>query len=387
MTSYDIRTGALLVNISSNDTLTYNMQGTSFQMKNGMMALDAQQGHWNAWNSRTGALVWTSSPASITSQDPWGNWWAYYTSSYDINETCSEIIACAYNGLWAFNWADGKVLWHYFDNNTVPFETPYGGNSFFTGNVMADDKVYAYAGEHTPSEPINRGWDTICLNATTGELIWHIENTMVPGAIADGYMTMANQDDGYMYVFGIGKSSTTVSAPQNAVPQGTPVLIQGTVLDKSPAQPGTPCVADGASMSTQMQYIHMQQPIDGKFHNEAMTGVPVILTAIDSSGSVYDIGTTTSNAYYGNYGMSWTPPKADTYTILATFAGSNSYGSSTAGTQLLVTTAPVASATPTSTIVPTNYATPSDVMTYIAVGVVAIIIAIAIVGVLLLRKK
>jgi hypothetical protein len=210
---------------------------------------------------------------------------------------------------------------------------------------------------------------------------------MVPGAIADGYMTMANQDDGFMYVFGIGKSSTTVSAPQNAVPQGTPVLIQGTVLDQSPAQPGTPCVADGASMSTQMQYIHMQQPIDGKFHNEAMTGVPVILTAIDSSGSVYDIGTTTSNAYYGNYGMSWTPPKADIYTILATFAGSNSYGSSTAGTQLLVTTAPVASATPTSTIVPTNYATPNDVMTYIAVGVVAIIIAIAIVGVLLLRKK
>jgi hypothetical protein len=140
-------------------------------------------------------------------------------------------------------------------------------------------------------------------------------------------------------------------------------------------------------MDNQMQYLHMQQPIDGKFHNVAMTGVPVTLTAIGSDGSVVDIGTTTTNAYYGNYGMEWTPPKAITYTITATFAGDDSYGSSTAGTSLLVTPASSTTPAPTVTQAPTGYATTSDIATYMIGGVVAIIIAIAIVGALVLRKR
>jgi len=140
---------------------------------------------------------------------------------------------------------------------------------------------------------------------------------MVPGAVADGYLTAANQDDGYMYVFGIGKSSTTVSAPTTEVVQGSSVLIQGTVLDQSPAQPGTPCVSKD-SMTTQMEYLHIQQPIDGIWHNVTMTGVPVTLTAIGSDGSVTDIGTVTSNAYYGTFSATWTPPTQGTYTIIAT---------------------------------------------------------------------
>jgi hypothetical protein len=252
---------------------------------------------------------------------------------------------------------------------------------------MADGKVYTYAGEHTPTEPIDRGWDTVCLNATTGQLIWTIENTMVPGAVADGYLTAANQDDGYMYVFGMGKSATTVSAPQTQILSGQTVEITGSVLDESPAQPGTPCVSD-SSMAQQMEYLHMQQPINGLWKNTTMTGVPIMLTAVDSKGNVYNLGTVTSDASTGKYGCEWTPTVAGQYEITATYAGSYSYGASWDSTFAAVS---AAAATPTSaptvTSAPTSYATTNDLMTYIAVSAIAIIIAIAIVGVLVLRKK
>ena len=44
---------------------------------------------------------------------------------------------------------------------------------------------------------------------------------MSKGAIADGYLTAANSYDGYMYVFGKGKSATTVTAPDVVVPKET----------------------------------------------------------------------------------------------------------------------------------------------------------------------
>ena len=74
---------------------------------------------------------------------------------------------------------------------------------------------------------------------------------------------------------------------------------------------------------------------------------------------------------------------AGTYTLIATFHGSNSYGSSYAETAFTIESAPTATATAST---PPNLATTADIMTYFAVGVIAIIIAIAIVGVLLLRK-
>jgi len=69
-----------------------------------------------------------------------------------------------------------------------------------------------------------------------------------------------------------------------------------------------------------------------------------------------------------------------------TFAGDDSYGSSAAATAVLVSPA-TATQTPVVTAAPINAATPNDLMTYMVAGVIAIIIAIAIVGILLLRKK
>jgi hypothetical protein len=113
------------------------------------------------------------------------------------------------------------------------------------------------------------------------------------------------------------------------------VMIKGTVLDMSPAQPGTPCVSDG-SMSTQMQYLHLQAPLDGIWHNESITGVKVSLVAIGSDDSYEDIGTTTTDGYYGTFGFKWTPPAQVDYEIVASFEGSDAYGSSSASTYLTV---------------------------------------------------
>ena len=135
-----------------------------------------------------------------------------------------------------------------------------------------------------------------------------------------------------------------------------------------------------------MAYLYEQQPIDGIWHNETLTGVPVVLTAIGSDGSVTDLGTVTTNGYYGTFSYHWTPPKADTYTITASFAGDGSYGSSSGAAAFSAGAVVTSSPVPTQTQPSTNVATTTDVMTWILIAAVAIIIAIAIATVLILRK-
>jgi hypothetical protein len=201
-------------------------------------------------------------------------------------------------------------------------------------------------------------------------------------AVADGYLVTGNPDDGYLYVYGKGKSSTIVTAPDTAVSLGTALTIKGSVLDQSPAQPNTPCVS-AASMTTQMQYLHFQIAQTGLWNNETLTGVPVSLTAIDSSGGVTDLGTVTTNGYYGTFSKAWTPIKEGTYTIIASFLGDDSYGSSGAAAAVTVGPAPQTPEMPEAT-------SPTDLTPLyygIAAAVVVIVLAVAVATVLLLRKR
>ena len=168
--------------------------------------------------------------------------------------------------------------------------------------------------------------------------------------------------------------------------KGAQILIEGTVMDQSPAQPNTPCVSKD-SMTLEMEHIHMAMPLTGLWGNESITGVPVTLTAIAADGTVTDIGTVTTNGYYGTFGTSWTPPKAGEYTIMASFAGDDSYGSSSAATFLSV--GPAATVAPTQTLPPQLTASDvaSQMITYLVIGIVAIIIAIAIATVLIITRK
>jgi hypothetical protein len=205
---------------------------------------------------------------------------------------------------------------------------------------------------------------------------------MNPGVMGDGYMTATNSYDAYMYVFGMGKSATTVKAPDVSVPSGTPLMIKGTVLDLSPAQPGTACVSQ-ESMATQMAYLHMQMPVAGLWSNETIYGVPVSLTAVDESGTYSNIATVTTNGYTGDFSYAWSPPKEGTYDIIATFAGDYSYGNSMARTSVKVTQAPATDNTDSNsgvTNVPDNtmllYGILAAVVMAIIIGLVAIVLTL-----------
>jgi outer membrane protein assembly factor BamB len=374
----DQKTGQVLWTYQTNNTITENIQSTSSVIwYKGKLAFNVHGRSWVCFDGRTGQKLWTSEKTSY----PWGSWWPYNVATYPFNSTSAAIITGTYEGVYAINWADGKILWHYTDENAVPFEGPYtdaqgkAATPFFTGVTMADGKIYTYNGEHTQSQPFSRDWKIHCINATTGEGIWKMLNPMTPGAMADGYLTASNPYDGYLYVFGKGKSATTVTASPKTIAEGAEVLIEGTVMDMSPGQPNTPCVSKD-SMETQMEYLHLQMPIDGLWHNESIIGVPVSLTALDSDYNAVDIGMATTNGYGGNFGVAWTPTKEGTYTIYASFAGDDSYGSSSAYTTIHVGPAPEPIEIPPATEPVDNTMLLYGILVAVVIAIVLALIAI-----------
>jgi outer membrane protein assembly factor BamB len=366
-------TGDLLFNVTTDD-ITFST--STAVADHGKYAVRMLGGWWDAWDLHTGSLAWKT-PALDTSGGesyPWGDFGAYSTSSYG-----GMIFDQSYHGLYAISWDTGKVVWNFFDP-AVPFETPWGTSPFFSRGIqIADGKLYIANGEHSPTEPLGRSWKLYCINVTTGEEIWSTMGGGSAGAVSDGYLTFDNVYDGYMYVYGKGQSAATITASQKTIALGESVLIEGTVLDESPAHAGTPCVSKD-SMATQMEYLHMQQPIDGIWHNETITGVPVLLTAIASDGSVVDLGTVTTNGYYGTFSYAWTPPKESLYTVIAQFASDDSYGSSSAATAISVGPA---IETPT----PTPQEQPVDNTALLYGILIAVIIAIALSLVAIFYKR
>jgi hypothetical protein len=248
------------------------------------------------------------------------------------------------DGIYAYSWDDGSIVWKYESDAKAVYETPYTAEnaktvmpfySFGVGGIIADGKFFTWNYEHTESWPVTRGWSIHAIDVFTGEAVWDMMGCTTPSAVADGYLIGGNRYDGYVYCYGKGESETTVSAPDVAVPVGTSMTIKGTVLDLSPAQPGTPCVSV-ESMDTQMEYLHMQMPIGGLWGDELIEGVPVTLSAIANDGTYVDLGVAVTDGYSGTFGLSWTPTAQGTYKIIASFEGDASYGSSSATTWVTV---------------------------------------------------
>jgi hypothetical protein len=195
--------------------------------------------------------------------------------------------------------------------------------------------------------------------------------------------------DNSLYCYGKGPSATTVQISNDVITAGNDALVKGTVMDtctgaKAVGQKlgyanGVPAVSD-ASEEAWMEYLYEQQN-----YPTSATGVPVNLDAVDPNGNFIHLGTATSDTS-GFYSLPWTAPDVPgQYIIIATFPGTNAYGSSYAETAMTVK--PV-SATPAPTAEPLNASNiTSTIMMYTAIAAIAIIIAIAIVGILLLRKR
>ena len=145
----------------------------------------------------------------------------------------------------------------------------------------------------------------------------------------------------------------------------------------SPAQSGTAAISE-KDMSAWMEYLHKQLP---KPTNA--TGVTVDLIALDPNGNMVYIGQATSNID-GTFGYSWAPEVPGLYQITAIFAGSNSYGSSTASTYLTAIEAPT---TPSPTPQPLTSTADMYFIPAIAGIVVLTIVGFAILALLVLRKR
>ena len=377
---YKLSTGELIYNLTTTEYPDILYHSGPVIMDHGKVAAMAQGGYFVIFDGFTGQWF-----RSEKTDYPWSD--AGF-GAYAISSGYGMVFRYAYDGVYAFDWETGKIVWHYKAPTYANFETPYtdaNGTELYSFNSdgdIADGKLFIANSEHTTTWPITRGWGFHAINITTGELVWKLNNPLAYGAVADGYLVAANSWDGYMYVIGKGQTTTTVTGPDVAVPLGTGLMIKGSVLDMSPAQKGTPCVSK-ESMTLQMEYLHLGQPQGGLFNNETMTGVPVRLTAIASDGNAIDLGLVTTNAYSGAFNLAWIPPKEGTYEILATFAGDDSYGSS------MSTTAVSAGPAPEKIDVPAQIVPPDYTMTIVGVGIaviVAVVIAVAA-AVLLLRKR
>lgn len=210
-----------------------------------------------------------------------------------------------------------------------------------------------------------------CIDAETGEHIWNFTGLWSNFAIADGYAISLNGMDNQIYSFGKGQTTTTVTASPEVSVQGSSVLIKGTVLDQSPGAKGTPAIAD-QYMTEWMEYLYKQheKPTNA-------VGVEVKLDVIDSNGNFRNIGTATSDSD-GFYSYGWKPDIAGMYTLIASFNGTKSYFPSHSETAFLVDEAP------TTTAQPDTLQQASIADTYLLPGIIGIIVAIAIVGVVLL---
>ena len=275
----------------------------------------------------------------------------------------------------------GDLLWSYSAGD-AGLETTYGTWPLVQ-SVIADGKVYVYTSEHSPGSRLYRGAKLHCVDAETGDGVWalsgwwgHNHYSYGGPALAEGYLVAPNFYDGRIYCIGKGKTETTITAPDTGINLGSSVMIRGTVTDQSPGAEGTPAIAD-QYMTEWMEHLYMQKPCP-----MMVNGVEVKLETLDPNMNFYEIGTVTSDAS-GMYKLLWEPPVPGEYTIIATFAGSESYFSSYAETAIGVTEA----LSPAQPLEPEPTEAPL-ITTELAIILAAVIVAVALIaGFWIVRKR
>ena len=323
---------------------------------------------WRGYSAFTGKEVWgPSEPYS----DAWGSQPSESVGAY------GNIYQVAIDGIHALELSTGKRLWD-FHADVSGTEFPGFSTFPFLAAMMtvADGKVFAATG-NSHGDPLFRGAKLYAIDAYSGKQVWNINGFFLDTMpVADGSLVGFNGYDNSIYCFGKGQTATTVTATPGV---GNTVTVLGTVTDQSPGETclgipakGTPAISD-ASMTAWMEYLYMQKPKPSE-----ATGVPVEVRATSSSGQTTTLGTVISDSK-GQFKVAWTPPTNDLYAITAAFAGSESYFSSEGQTAISVNSG-------SSTPQPTSPSA-EPVGMYILVATALTVAAIAIVAVLLLRKK
>ena len=225
---------------------------------------------------------------------------------------------------------------------TAAFQSPETTQHSSTHMATAS---YTLSQQNTPSKHHSTKAHYLrALNATTGEEIWTINSYVgefmyQSYAIADGYNTWFNGLTNEIYVVGRGPSQTTVTAPNLGAASGQSVLISGSVTDiatgttqneQAARFPNGLAASSDASMKDWMGYVYQQKPLPTNF-----TGVEVVINVVDANGNFRTIGTAQTDAT-GQYSLAWKPDISGKFTVIATFAGTKGYWSSSAETAFVV---------------------------------------------------
>jgi len=321
---------------------------------------------WLGYDINTGQRKWISDPMDY----PFGQYIA--NSNGGIIVDGIFYVADMQGTMHAIDADTGKEIWKFNSGNSGS-ETPYGSWPMGSGPIIADGVVYTGIGEHSPTNPLMRGGNLFALDAETGEEIWRMNGWISVCGIADGYLVGYNLYDNRIYTIGKGPSATTVSAPKTSITLGQSVVVEGTVNDQSMGALDTAAISD-EDMGEWMAYMYQQQGIPAE-----VKGVTVSVDTIDPNGNFVNIGTATSEMS-GVFAFVYTPQIPGLHKIIATFAGSESYGSSYAETFMNVDPAPQPTAVPDPTPAPMTD-------TYVVGTGIAVIAAIAVAVLLILRKK
>jgi outer membrane protein assembly factor BamB len=290
--------------------------------------------------------------------------------------------------LYAYDLQTGNLKWTY-DVVDTHNQILWGNNWPLRIAFIADGKIYLEHTEHSPVDPLPLGAPFTAVDIETGEEVFDInirgtEWGSTP-IIADGVIAMYNSYDGQIYSIGKGPSQTTVTAPDLGVEVGNSVVIRGSVLDISAGTQqssiaarfpnGVAAVSD-ANMSAWMEYVYMQKP-----RPMDVDGVEVSIDVLDANGNYRSLGTAMTDSS-GLFSFTWQPDIEGTYTVIASFAGSESYWSSFAETSF------VAGATETTPMPTDQPASPADMYFIPAVvGLLVVMIIGFVLILLMLRKK
>ncbi|MCW4002455.1 MAG: PQQ-binding-like beta-propeller repeat protein [Candidatus Bathyarchaeota archaeon] len=287
--------------------------------------------------------------------------------------------------LYCYDAQTGKLQWTYEADD--PYNQVLWSNQWHIRPLFfTNGRIYMGTSEHSPVDPKTRGGPFACVDTETGEEIFRADGLFRQtdwggrAIIGDSIIATMDSYDQQVYAIGKGPSATTVTAPDVSVDFGKSVVIKGTVTDKSPGTKqyaiearfpnGVPAVSDN-NQSAWMLYVYknFERPTN-------INGVEISLDVIDSNGNYRNIGTTISDAS-GTFSYIWTPDIEGAYTLTATFGGSKAYYPSFAQTSFAV-------GAPEATPAPIPQITLPPIEMYVIAMGIAIIIAIAIVGLILL---
>ena len=358
-------------------------------VKNEALSIEAFDGDYYVMHSKMTHRVWGYSLR--TGQQIWGPVQLPYNGFAHLSVQGRGHDGKAYINnfggyVYCIDMATGNLDWT-FTRGSAGYDTPFGvyPQWYWSESSYCDGKLYLKEGhEYNPPQFPGR---LLCINATTGELVWSILFCGVKSQIAhaDGIAVDWNANDGNIYSFGKGPTQTTVKIEDDVTAMGQKVVVKGMVTDIStgtrqsniaPRFPNGVAAVSDADQREWMEYVYMQQV------KPAATGVPVTITVYDPNGNTYEVGTTTSDGD-GYYGLTFDPPVPGEYVVTATFCGSESYWGSFGRTHLFVDEGPAATPAPT----PMPASMTDTYVTGFGIGIIIAIVVIGLLIILMFRKR